>query len=76
MISSEAPNLARSLVIAPPTDWDPSPAEAAALLSITHNAPWLRPVALSALAAQTTTLPSTPLPGEAGERRRAVRHLP
>jgi hypothetical protein len=64
MISSEAPNLARSLVIAPPTDWDPSPAEAAALLSITHNTPWLRPVALSALAAQTTTLPSTPLPAK------------
>ena len=64
MISSEAPNLARSLVIAPPTDWDPSPAEAAALLSVTHNVPWLRPVALSALAAQTTTLPSTPLPAK------------
>jgi hypothetical protein len=62
MISSEAPNLARSLVIAPPADWSPSRAEAAALLSVTHNAPWLRPVALSALAAQTTTLPSTPLP--------------
>src|SRR3984957_549772 len=64
MISSEAPNLARSLVIAPPTDWDPSPAEAAALLSITGNTPWLRSVALSALAAQTTTLPSTPLPAK------------
>jgi len=64
MISSEAPNLARSLVIAPPADWDPSPAEAAALLSITHSAPWLRSVALSALAAQTTTLPSTPLPAK------------
>ena len=76
MISSEAPNLARSLVIAPPTGWNPSPAEAAALLSITHNAPWLRPVALSALAAQATTLPSTPLPAEAGERRGAIRHLP
>ena len=43
MISSEAPNLARSLVIAPPTGWNPSPAEAAALLSNTHNAPWLHP---------------------------------
>jgi hypothetical protein len=64
MISSEAPNLARSLVIAPPTDWDPSPAEAAALLSITSGTPWLRSVALSALAAQTTTLPSTPLPAK------------
>ena len=62
MIASEAPNLARSLVIAPPTDWDPSPAEAAALLSITHDAPWLSPVALSALAAESAKLPSTPLP--------------
>ena len=43
-------NLAASLVIAPPTGWDPSPAEAAALLSISHGgAPWLRPVSLSAL---------------------------
>jgi hypothetical protein len=64
MISSEAPNLARSLVIAPPTGWDPSPAEAAALLSVTHNAPWLRSVALSALAGQAATLPSAPLPAK------------
>ncbi len=67
MISSEAPSLARSLVIAPPTNWDPSPAEAAALLSISHgsqSAPWLGSVSLSALVAQTTTLPSTPLPAK------------
>ena len=64
MISSEAPSLARSLVIAPPTGWDPSPAEAAALLSITHDAPWLRSVSLSGLAAQAKTLPSTPLPAK------------
>jgi Family of unknown function (DUF6049) len=62
MIASEAPNLARSLVIAPPADWDPSPAEAAALLSITHDAPWLSPVTLSALAAESAKLPSKPLP--------------
>jgi Family of unknown function (DUF6049) len=65
MISSEAPNLARSLVIAPPTSWDPSPAEAAALLSISHGgAPWLRPVSLSALATDSAKLPSTPLPAK------------
>jgi Family of unknown function (DUF6049) len=64
MISSEAPNLARSLVIAPPTDWDPSPAEAAALLSITHDAPWLRSLSLSALAADSAKLPSAPLPAK------------
>ncbi len=38
MISSEAPGLARSLVIAPPAGWDPSPGEAAALLSLTARA--------------------------------------
>jgi hypothetical protein len=68
MVSSEAPSLARSLVIAPPAGWDPSPAEAAALLSITHDAPWLRPVALSALAAQTTTMAPTPLPPRQASR--------
>jgi Family of unknown function (DUF6049) len=64
MISSEAPNSARSLVIAPPTDWDPSPTEAAALLSITRNAPWMRSVTLSALVAESASLPSTPLPAK------------
>jgi hypothetical protein len=64
MISSEAPSLARSLMIAPPTNWDPSPAEAAALLSITDSTPWLHSVSLSALVAQTKTLPSTPLPAK------------
>jgi hypothetical protein len=65
MISSEAPNLARSLVIAPPASWDPSPAEAAALLSISHGgAPWLRSVPLSALATDSAKLPSTPLPAK------------
>jgi hypothetical protein len=64
MIASQAPNSARSLVIAPPTDWDPSPAEAAALLSITRNAPWLRSASLSALAADSAKLPSTPLPAK------------
>jgi len=62
MISSEAPNLARSLVITPPTDWDPSASEATALLSLTHEAPWLRSVGLSALAAQAAKLPSSALP--------------
>ena len=65
MISSEAPNLARSLVIAPPAGWDPSPAEAAALLSISRGgAPWLRSVSLSGLAADAAKLPSTPLPAK------------
>ncbi len=45
-------------MIAPPTDWDPSPAEANALLSITHGAPWLHPAGLSTLAAAAAKLPS------------------
>jgi hypothetical protein len=59
MIAAESPGASRSLVIAPPTNWDPSPAEASALLSITHAAPWLHPAALSALATAATKLPST-----------------
>lgn len=59
MIAAELPGTPRSLVIAPPTGWDPSPAEANALLSITHNAPWLHSVGLSTLAAAAAKLPST-----------------
>ena len=47
MIASEAPNSQRSLVIAPPPGWNPSPAEATALLSLTHKAPWLRSAGLT-----------------------------
>jgi hypothetical protein len=69
MITSEAPNQARSLVIAPPTGWDPSPAEASALLRITHDdAPWLHPVALSSLASQAAALPSRALPASQRSR--------
>jgi hypothetical protein len=60
MIMNEGPGLARTLVVAPPAGWDPSPAEANALLSATR-APWLRPVALSALASQAAHVPSRPL---------------
>ena len=76
MISSEAPNLARSLVIAPPTGWDPSPAEAAALLSITHNAPWLHSVVAVRPRGANGDAAVHAAAREAGERRRAVRHLP
>jgi hypothetical protein len=50
MIASEAPTLARSLVVAPPAYWNPSAAEATALLKITRDAPWLKPAGLSGLA--------------------------
>lgn len=52
MIVAEAPYsaTARSVVIAPPSGWDPSAAEAAQLLSASSSAPWLKPVALGDLA--------------------------
>jgi hypothetical protein len=50
MIAAEAPNLARSVVVAPPREWDPSPALASQLLSETVNAPWLSPDSLAGLA--------------------------
>lgn len=56
MILAEGPYLQRSLVVAPPRHWDPSAAEATALLSITSSAPWLRTTGLSALAAQAGRL--------------------
>jgi hypothetical protein len=63
MIVAEGPNTtARSLVVAPPTGWDPSPAEAADLLKLTRKAPWLRPAGLGTLAAEAAKLPAKRLP--------------
>jgi hypothetical protein len=56
MILAEAPNLQRSLVIAPPRHWDPSAAEASALLSLTSSAPWLHKTDLSAMATAASHL--------------------
>jgi Family of unknown function (DUF6049) len=57
MIAAET-DTERTLVIAPPTNWDPSSAEANALLSVTQSAPWLHPTGLSALAKEAAALPS------------------
>jgi hypothetical protein len=59
MIAAELPATERSLVVAPPPSWNPSPAEANALLSATDNAPWLHPAGLPALATAAANLPST-----------------
>jgi Family of unknown function (DUF6049) len=58
MILAEAPNPHRSLVVAPPTGWDPSAAEAGKLLqlTLTKNAPWLRPTDLGTLATKAATV--------------------
>jgi hypothetical protein len=49
-------------VVAPPTGWDPSPAEAAELLRLTKQAPWLRAADLGALATASAKLPAERLP--------------
>ncbi|HEY7146633.1 MAG TPA: DUF6049 family protein [Streptosporangiaceae bacterium] len=49
MIAAEAPDLGRSVVVAPPSRWDPSPRLARDLLASTVSAPWLRPVSAAAL---------------------------
>jgi hypothetical protein len=50
MIAAERPNLARSIVVAPPRQWDPPAGLATDLLSETVSAPWLRTASLSQLA--------------------------
>ena len=51
MIAAERPGVARSIVIAPPRQWDPPAGLASDLLGETVRAPWLRPVSLARLAA-------------------------
>jgi hypothetical protein len=63
MMVAEGPNApSRSLVVAPPTGWDPSPAEATELLSLTRNAPWLQVADLGTLATAAAKLPAQRLP--------------
>jgi hypothetical protein len=58
MFVAKAPNTAgRSVIVAPPRRWDPSPAEANTLLSLTAKAPWLRPTGLPALAKSKASPP-------------------
>ena len=69
MFAAEYPSVAgRSVVVAPPARWDPSAAEANTLLSMTANAPWLRPTTLSSLASSSVTTdktdPQQSLPGD------------
>jgi Family of unknown function (DUF6049) len=49
MIAAEAPNLPRSIVVAPPRRWNPGSALASQLLRDTVSAPWLVPQNLSNL---------------------------
>jgi hypothetical protein len=64
MIATEV-TAERSLVVAPPTNWDPTPAAANALLAITNQAPWLHSTGLSTLAASAAKLSAiTRLPAQ------------
>src|ERR1700722_20392764 len=49
MIAAEAPDSARSVVVAPPETWSPPQALASDLLTETASAPWLKPATLSSL---------------------------
>jgi Family of unknown function (DUF6049) len=51
MLASQAPNLSRAIVIAPPRRWNPPKGLAGALLSETSHAPWLSPTSAGSLAA-------------------------
>jgi hypothetical protein len=50
MIAAEAPDLDRSIVVAPPENWSPSATLASDLLSETTSSPWLSPTTLGSLA--------------------------
>ncbi|WP_285628929.1 DUF6049 family protein [Actinoallomurus iriomotensis] len=48
MITNEAPQKPRTIVITPPRRWNPSPAFAKAVLNYTAKAPWMQAVPLGA----------------------------
>ena len=55
MIAAEAPESARTIVVAPPYDWSPSRALAGDLLDETASAPWLTPTPLASLSSAPDT---------------------
>jgi hypothetical protein len=55
LIEAEDPQLARSVVVAPPREWNPSPALATDLLSETTGTPWLSPDTLASLTSSAGT---------------------
>jgi hypothetical protein len=55
MIAAEAPNSARTIVVAPPQDWSPSQTLASDLLGETTATPWLAPTALGSLSSAPDT---------------------
>jgi hypothetical protein len=55
MIAAEAPESARTIVVAPPYDWSPSAGLADDLLNETASAPWLAPAPLASLSSAPDT---------------------
>ena len=60
MIAAEAPNSARTIVVAPPEDWSPSEALASDLLGETTTSPWLTPAPLGSLSSAPDTQRTAP----------------
>ena len=75
MITGEAPQKSRTVVITPPRRWTPSATFAKAVLNYTAKAPWLRPVPLS----DVETLPASrtfqPQKGGAGLSKNYLRQV-
>jgi hypothetical protein len=59
MIVAEDPGLARSIVVAPPRQWNPPAALASQLLNETVTAPWLSPTTLAGLAGSASSAGQT-----------------
>jgi hypothetical protein len=65
MMAAEAPDSARTIVVAPPEGWSPSETLASDLLHETTTTPWLTPAALASLSSAPDTqrtVPRQPLP--------------
>ncbi|PSK95505.1 glycosyl hydrolase family 57 [Murinocardiopsis flavida] len=62
MITAERPGEERTIVLAPPRDWDPSPELADELLKATESLPWIEPVALDDIKGA----------GKGGDQRRSL----
>jgi hypothetical protein len=60
MIAAEEPNSARTIVVAPPDGWSPSPVLASDLLGETASAPWLAPTPLTSLSSAPDTQRTVP----------------
>jgi hypothetical protein len=65
MMAAEAPDSARTIVVAPPEGWSPSETLASDLLHETTSTPWLTPATLASLSSAPDTqrtVPRQPLP--------------